>query len=89
VTLALWVDGDPDAAGAAIMGHLGGRDESSLPDLALVQPSADVTLTGLAASADAVLVEHAVEVTENPSLLRRAVCVLTPGDVAGWADKLR
>ena len=89
VTLALWVDGDADAAGAAIMGHLSGRDESTLPDLALVEPSKDVTLIGLAASADVVLVERPLDVTERPELLRRAMRVLTPGDVAGWADELQ
>jgi hypothetical protein len=71
------------------MGHLSGRDESTLPDLALVQPSKDVTLIGLAASADAVLVEAPVEVTERPALLRRALRVLAPRDVAGWAADLR
>jgi glycosyltransferase involved in cell wall biosynthesis len=88
VTLALWVDGDPDTVGAAIMGHLAGRDESTLPDLALVQPSKDVTLIGLASTADAVLVGRPMEVTERPDLLRRALRVLTPGDVAGWAAEL-
>ena len=88
VTLALWVDGGADSAGAAIMGHLSGRDESTLPDLALVQPSKDVTLVGLAAAADVVLVERPVDVTERPEQLRRARRVLTPGDVAGWAAEL-
>jgi hypothetical protein len=88
VTLALWVDEDPDSAGAAIMGHLSGRDESTLPDLALVQPNKDVTLVGLAAAADVVLVERPIEVSDRPELLRRARRVLTPADVAGWATEL-
>jgi hypothetical protein len=88
VTLALWVDGDADSAGAAIMGRLAGRDEATLPDLALVQPSANVTLPGLAASADAVVVERPMDVTERPAILRRALRVLTPADVPGWAAGL-
>jgi hypothetical protein len=71
VTLALYVDGDADAIGAHIMGRLAGRDESTLPDLALVVPSS-TTLGELGASADAILTDGPLDPAERPELLRRA-----------------
>ena len=71
VTLALYVDGDADAIGGRIMARLAGRDEVGLPDLALVVPG-DVTLTALAASADAVLTDGPADPASRPELLRRA-----------------
>ena len=80
ITLALYVDGDADAIGGRIMAHLGGRDESALPDLALVVPSS-VSLTALAASADAVL-SATPDPASRPELLRRARRVVDPSAVA-------
>jgi hypothetical protein len=80
ITLALYVDGDADAIGGRIMAHLAGHDESALPDLALVVPS-EVSLTALAASADAVL-SATSDPTVAPALLRRARRVVHPGALA-------
>jgi hypothetical protein len=81
VTLALYVEGDADAIGGRIMAHLAGRDESTLPDLALVVPSS-VTLAALAASADAVLTDGPTDPAARPELLRRARRIVAAGDRA-------
>ena len=81
VTLALYVDGDADAIGARIMGRLAGRDESQLPDLALVVPSS-VSLIALAASADAVLTDGSTDPASRPQLLRRARRIVPAADTA-------
>ena len=84
VTLALYAQGDTDAVGAAVMAHLDGRDEATLPDLALVVPST-VTLAALAASADAVVVDGSPDATARPELLRRARRIVTSGDPTALA----
>ena len=84
VTLALYVECDADATGERIMAHLAGRDESQLPDLALIVPS-NVSLISLAASADAVLVDAPTDPSERPELLRRARQVVAAVD----ADAVR
>jgi hypothetical protein len=81
VTLALYVEGDADAIGGRIMARLAGRDESQLPDLALVVPSS-VSLAALATSADAVLIDGSTDPASRPELLRRARRILPAGDVA-------
>ena len=90
VTLALYVDGDAEAIGERIMAHLAGRDQSDLPDLALVLPS-DVTLTSLSASADAVMIDGPADPAARPELLRRAQRILAAeGEaLAAWATQLR
>jgi glycosyltransferase involved in cell wall biosynthesis len=81
VTLALYVDGDADAIGARIMSRLAGRDESTLPDLALVVPSS-TPLTELGASADAVVTDGPIDPAARPELLRRARRIVRAGDQA-------
>jgi glycosyltransferase involved in cell wall biosynthesis len=76
VTLALYAGDDADAAGAVVMARLAGRDEATLPDLALVEPS-NVSLTALAASADAVLTDGPADPAAHPELLRRAKRIAT------------
>ena len=91
VTLALYVDGDADAVGAAIMGRLGGRDQSALPDLALVMPG-ETSLAALAAGADAVLTDGPADPAARPELLRRArriVAAADAGAVGALASDLR
>ena len=78
ITLALYVEGDADAIGGRVMARLAGREESRLPDLALVVPSS-APLAALAASADAVLIDAG---TERPELLRRARRVVPATDPA-------
>jgi hypothetical protein len=61
------------------MGRLAGRDESKLPDLALVVPSS-VSLIALAASADAVLTDGSTDPASRPELLRRARRIVAAAD---------
>jgi glycosyltransferase involved in cell wall biosynthesis len=90
LTLALYADGDPAAVGAVVMARLAGRDESALPDLALVEPSS-VPLAALAASADAVLSDGPTDPAARPELLRRArqIVPADAGAIAAYADRMR
>ncbi len=91
MTLALYVDGDADAIGGRIMARLAGRDESALPDLALVVPSS-VSLIALAASADAVLADGPADPASRPELLRRARRIVPAADrdaVSALRDALK
>jgi hypothetical protein len=73
------------------MSHIGDRDQALLPDLALVAPEGTVTLTSLAATADAVLCEGTTDPADRPELLRRARRIVagTPEAVATFAGTLR
>jgi glycosyltransferase involved in cell wall biosynthesis len=90
VTLALYVAGDADAIGRRVMARLAERDQSSLPDLALLEPGS-VSLVALAASTDAVLTDGSTDPASRPELLRRArriVRTTDPESIRALAEEI-
>ena len=88
VTLALFVERDVDAVVERVLAAVAeaGHAEDGLPDLAICEPGG-ASLASLVACAKAVLVPDAAQAP--PAVVRRALRVLAPADVAGWAAERR